>query len=198
MASNQDDAAESGTDAAGESTAHANRPGEQAPIVQRLGDGLRDADATVAIAESCTGGLIGTKLTSVPGSSDYFDRSLVTYAYDAKRQLLGVSREALDEHGAVSEPVARQMARGVRDTADTTWGVGVTGVAGPSGGTEETPVGTVYVGVAYAGPWGSESSYATVERHEFDGDRAEIREQAARRALADLFAEVERSAERPE
>ncbi|MFC6730013.1 CinA family protein, partial [Natronoarchaeum mannanilyticum] len=133
----------------------------------------------------------------VPGSSDYFDRSLVTYAYGAKRQLLGVTREALDERGAVSEPVARQMARGVRDTSDTTWGVGVTGVAGPDGGTEETPVGTVYVGVAYAGPWGSESSYATVERYEFDGDRAEIRERAVRRALADLFAEVETAAERP-
>ncbi len=198
MASNQDDAAGSGDDAAGESAEHADRPGEEAPIVQRLGDALRDADATVAVAESCTGGLIGTKLTSVPGSSDYFDRSLVTYAYDAKRQLLGVTREALDERGAVSEPVARQMARGVRDTAGTTWGVGVTGVAGPGGGTEETPVGTVYVGVAYAGPWGSESSYATVERYEFDGDRAEIREKAARRALRDLFAEVETAAERTE
>jgi len=198
MASNRDGAAERGDDAAGESAAHANRPGEEAPIVQRLGAALRDADATVAVAESCTGGLIGTELTSVPGSSDYFDRSLVTYAYGAKRQLLGVTREALDERGAVSEPVARQMARGVRDTADTTWGVGVTGVAGPGGGTEETPVGTVYVGVAYAGPWGSESSYATVQRYEFDGDRSEIREQAARRALADLFAEVETAAERTE
>jgi len=196
MASNQDGAAESGDDAAGESAAHADRPGEAAPIVQRLGAALRDADATVAVAESCTGGLIGAELTSVPGSSDYFDRSLVTYAYDAKRQLLGVTREALDERGAVSEPVARQMARGVRDTADTTWGVGVTGVAGPGGGTEETPVGTVYVGVAYAGPWGSESSYATVERYEFDGNRAEVRDAAARRALADLLGEIETVADR--
>ncbi|WP_256392530.1 CinA family protein [Natronoarchaeum rubrum] len=196
MASNQDGAAESGDDAADESAAHADRPGEAATIVQRLGAALRDADATVAVAESCTGGLIGAELTSVPGSSDYFDRSLVTYAYDAKRQLLGVTREALDERGAVSEPVARQMARGVRDTADTTWGVGVTGVAGPGGGTEETPVGTVYVGVAYAGPWGSESSYATVERYEFDGNRAEVRDAAARRALADLLGEIETVADR--
>ena len=191
MASNQDGAADDGADEGRASTAHADRPGENAPIVQQVGDALRETDATVAVAESCTGGLIGTLLTSVPGSSDYFDRSLVAYAYDAKRQLLGVAREDLDEHGAVSEPVARQMARGVRDTADTTWGVGVTGIAGPGGGTDEKPVGTVYVGVAYAGPWGTETSYATVERYEFDGDRAAVRETAARQALADLISEIE-------
>lgn len=198
MASNQDGAASDGEEAAGESPAHANRPGEEAPIVQQVGETLRDADATVAVAESCTGGRLGTLLTSVPGSSDYFDRSLVTYAYDAKRQLLGVAREDLDERGAVSEPVARQMARGVRDTADTTWGVGVTGIAGPAGGTDDKPVGTVYVAVAYAGPWGSQSSYATVERYEFDGDRAAVREAAARRALDDLLAETESVADRRE
>ncbi|WP_440988927.1 CinA family protein [Haloarchaeobius baliensis] len=158
----------------------------------RLGDELRDRGETLAVAESCTGGLLGARITAVPGASDYFDRGLVTYAYGAKEQLLGVDREALDEHGAVSEPVARQMARGVRDTADVTWGVSTTGVAGPTGGSEETPVGTVYIGVAYAGPWGSGSSYATVERYEFDGDRDAIREQTVDRALADLLAEVER------
>ena len=191
MASNQGGSAGDADDTGSDSPVHADRPGEDAPVVQQVGDALREADATVAVAESCTGGLVGTLLTSVPGSSDYFDRSLVTYAYDAKRQLLGVAREDLDEHGAVSEPVARQMARGVRDTADTTWGVGVTGVAGPGGGTDEKPVGTVYVGVAYAGPWGSESSYATVERYEFDGDRAAVREAAAQQALADLLSEIE-------
>lgn len=157
----------------------------------RVGDALREREATLAVAESCTGGLLGARITSIPGASDYFDRGLVTYAYGAKEQLLGVDREALDEHGAVSEPVARQMARGVRDTADVTWGVATTGVAGPTGGDEETPVGTVYVGVAYAGPWGSESSYATVERYEFDGDRAAVREQTVDRALADLLDEVD-------
>ncbi|SNZ13056.1 nicotinamide-nucleotide amidase [Natronoarchaeum philippinense] len=188
MNANRGDGDDAAVDAAQRDAARSDG-GE--PIERRVGEALRDADATVALAESCTGGLIGTLLTAVPGSSDYFDRSLVTYAYDAKRQLLGVSREALDEHGAVSEPVARQMARGVRDTADTTWGIGVTGVAGPGGGTEETPVGTVYVGVAYAGPWGSESSYATVERYEFDGDREAVREAAAQQALTDLLAEID-------
>ncbi|RKD95210.1 CinA family protein [Halopiger aswanensis] len=156
-----------------------------------VGDALRETDGTLAVAESCTGGLIGATITAVPGASDYFDSGATTYAYDAKRRELGVSREALDEHGAVSAPVAREMARGVRDTADATWGVAATGVAGPSGGTEETPVGTVYVGIAYAGPWGSESSYATATRYEFDGDRAAVRAKTVEQALADLLEAIE-------
>jgi nicotinamide-nucleotide amidase len=160
---------------------------EAADAIQaRIGEALRETDATVAVAESCTGGLIGSLLTDVPGSSDYFDRSVVTYSYDAKRDLLAVDREALDEAGAVSEPVARGMARGVRDTADVTWGVATTGVAGPSGGTDETPVGTAYVGVAYAAPWGSGESSTSVERYEFDGDRTTVKRRIAEQALADL------------
>ena len=156
-----------------------------------VGEALRDTDGTLAVAESCTGGLIGAAITAVPGASDYFDSGVTAYAYDAKRRELGVSREALDERGAVSEPVAREMARGIRDVADVTWGVSATGVAGPSGGTEETPVGTVYVGVAYAGPWGSESSSATVSRYEFDGDRATVRAKTVERALEELLAAIE-------
>ncbi len=162
-------------------------------LAERVGDALRDADETLSVAESCTGGLIGAAITAVPGSSDYFDAGLCTYAYDAKRRHLGVSREALDEHGAVSAPVARQMARGVRDVTDVTWGVATTGIAGPTGGSEENPVGTVYVGVAYAGPWGSESSYVTVSRYVFDGDRAAIRAATVEQALSNLLAELERS-----
>ncbi|WP_435335271.1 CinA family protein [Haloarchaeobius sp. TZWWS8] len=160
-------------------------------VAKRLGDALREREQTIATAESCTGGLVGARLTSVPGSSDYYEQGVVTYAYGAKERLLGVNREDLDEHGAVSEPVARQMAQGVRDTADATWGVSATGIAGPSGGSEETPVGTVYVGVAYAGPWGTESSYTTVERYEFDGDRASVREQTVEQALSDVLDELE-------
>lgn len=164
---------------------------ESAPIEKRVGERLRNREETLAVAESCTGGLVGSLLTDVPGSSAYFDRSLVTYANDAKQELLGVSREALDAHGAVSGPVARQMARGIRDTAGTTWGVATTGIAGPTGGTDEKPVGTVYIGVAYAGPWGTESSTARAERHEFDGSRTERKSQFARQALADLSAAIE-------
>lgn len=161
-------------------------------LPERVGDALRETDATLAVAESCTGGLIGAAITSVPGSSDYFEAGLTTYAYGAKRRHLGVGREALDEHGAVSEPVAVEMARGVRDVCDVTWGVSATGIAGPSGGTPETPVGTVYLGVAYAGPWGSESSFASAARYEFDGDRTAVRAATVERALEDLVAAVER------
>ncbi|MDS0297995.1 CinA family protein [Halogeometricum sp. S1BR25-6] len=153
------------------------------PVEERLGDALRDADETLAVAESCTGGLVGSLITDVPGSSDYFDRSVVTYSYDAKLAELAVSRESLDGHGAVSDPVAREMAAGVRDTAGTDWGVATTGVAGPGGGTDEKPVGTVYVGVAYRGEWGSGDSYTTAARHEFGGDRLDVKERFARAAL---------------
>ena len=160
-------------------------------IEERIGDALRTADQFVATAESCTGGLIGSLLTDVPGSSDYFDRSVVTYSYDAKLEELAVPREHLDAEGAVSEPVARAMARGVRDTAGTDWGVSTTGIAGPDGGSDEKPVGTVYIGVAYAGAWGTGQSRVAVERYEFDGTRTEIKAQIARQALADLLAAVE-------
>ena len=161
------------------------------PVEERLGDELRATEATIAVAESATGGLVGSLLTDVPGSSDYFDRSVVTYSYNAKRDVLAVPREHLDEYGAVSEPVARAMARGVRDTADTTWGVATTGVAGPTGGTDETPVGTVYVGVAYAGEWGTGDSTSSVERYVFDGDRLAVKERSARQALRDCLEAVE-------
>jgi nicotinamide-nucleotide amidase len=160
-------------------------------LPMEVGDALRDADENLAVAESCTGGLIGAAITAVPGASDYFDAGLTTYAYDAKRRHLGVGREALDEDGAVSEPVAREMARGIRDVTDATWGVSTTGIAGPTGGTDETPVGTVYVGIAYAAPWGSGESYATVSRYVFDGDRADVRARTVDRALDDLLAELE-------
>jgi nicotinamide-nucleotide amidase len=156
---------------------------DEPPIEERLGEQLRTAEWTVAVAESCTGGLTGSLLTNVPGSSDYFDRSIVTYAYDAKLEELAVPREHLDEHGAVSEAVAGAMARGVRDTAGTDWGVSTTGIAGPTGGTKDNPVGTVYMGVAYAGPWDSGESTTEVIHRAFDGSRTEIKEQIARAAL---------------
>ncbi|WP_135819861.1 CinA family protein [Halostella litorea] len=160
-------------------------------IAERFGDALREAGHTVATAESCTGGLVGGRITAVPGASDYYHGTVVAYDNDLKRRLLGVSREALDERGAVSAQVARELARGVRDHADVTWGLSTTGVAGPTGGTEEHPVGTVYIGIAYAGAWGTETSYATATRHEFDGDRAAVREATVDRALGDLLAELE-------
>lgn len=161
------------------------------PVEERVGDALRVADQTVAVAESSTGGLIGALLASVPGSSAYFDRAVVPYSYDTKRTMLAVSRETLDEHGAVSAEVAGEMARRVRDLGDATWGLAETGVAGPDGGTEDKPAGTAFVAVAYAAPWETGGSYTRVDRFEFDGTRNEVRERIARQALEDLLGAVE-------
>lgn len=156
-----------------------------------LGNRLAERDETVAVAESLTGGLVCSRLTDVPGSSDYFDRGVVAYANEAKQEALAVSRESLDADGAVSESVAAEMARGVRDTAGTTWGVSTTGIAGPTGGTDEKPVGLVYIGVAYAAPWGSEDSFVRVDRHVFDGDRAAVKRKSATHALEALSAAID-------
>ncbi len=159
-------------------------------IAARVGDALREAGETLAVAESATGGLVCARLTDLPGASDYFDRGFITYAYEAKTGVLGVDRAVLDEHGAVSEPVAAQMATGARDVAGTDWAVSVTGIAGPTGERPGKPIGTHYLGVAAAAPWGSGDSYVTVERHEFAGDRAEIRNAVATRVLTMLFEEA--------
>ncbi|MFB6301411.1 MAG: CinA family protein [Haloferacaceae archaeon] len=161
---------------------------EDRPVEAVVGDTLREAGETVAVAESLTGGLVGSLITDVPGSSDYFDRSVVTYSNDAKLDALAVRRESLDSEGAVSEPVAVEMARGVRDRAGATWGVSTTGIAGPTGGTDEKPVGLVYVGVAYAAPWETGDSFARAERYVFDGDRLDVKHRSAKQALRDLHA----------
>jgi len=113
-----------------------------------VGHLLRQSNATIALAESCTGGLIASMLTDVAGSSDYFLFSAVTYANQAKIDVLGVDPGTLNTHGAVSEETARQMAQGVRQRAGSTYGLAVSGIAGPDGGTPEKPVGTVCVGLA--------------------------------------------------
>jgi nicotinamide-nucleotide amidase len=158
------------------------------PIEEGVAEALDDADATVAVAETATGGMVTALLTAVPGASGYVDRAFVPYSYDSLREQLGIEREELDAGGIVSAAVTRQLAMRARDVADATWGLATTGIAGPGGGTPEKPVGTAYVGVAHAGAWGSESSYAAVEAHEFGGDRAAVRERTSRAALA-LLAE---------
>jgi nicotinamide-nucleotide amidase len=137
----------------------------------RVGELLKGRGETLATAESCTGGLIGGRITAVAGSSDYFLGSIVAYSNDVKINALSVPLDTLEKHGAVSEPVAAAMARGVRDALGTDWGVSVTGVAGPGGGTDQKPVGLVYIGVA--GP-----SVEQVEQHQFIGDRRGVRERS--------------------
>jgi nicotinamide-nucleotide amidase len=141
-----------------------------------VGELLRKAGATLTAAESCTGGLLAERITSIPGSSDYFLGGAVTYTDELKTQVLGVPPEMLREHGAVSEPVARAMAEGVRRVFCSDWGAGITGVAGPGGGSEAKPVGTVHVAVA--GPDGTDH-----RRVRFPGDRERVRWQSAQLAL---------------
>lgn len=141
-----------------------------------LADALRARGETVAVAESCTGGLLGARFTARPGSSDYFVGGVISYADEVKAKLLGVPAQLLAQHGAVSEPVAAAMAAGVITATGATWGIGITGIAGPDGGSAEKPVGLVYIGCA--GPVGPR-----VERHDFSGDRDGVRNQAVTAAL---------------
>ena len=117
-------------------------------LEQLVVDGLRQRGMTVALAESCTGGLIARRLTDVPGASDVFGCGLVTYSNEMKKQLLGVSPETLEKYGAVSEQTAIEMARGARRVGNADIGVGVTGIAGPGGGSEEKPVGLFYAAIS--------------------------------------------------
>lgn len=164
---------------------------EERPVERRIGDLLGGREETVAVAESCTGGLVSSRLTDIPGSSDYFDRSVVSYSYDSKLEELCVNRETLDDRGAVSEAVAAQMARGIRDSAGTSWGVGTTGIAGPTGATEAHPVGTVFLGIAYSADWGTGDSFTTVERHVFDGSRKTVKQKITEQALCSLESAAE-------
>jgi PncC family amidohydrolase len=138
---------------------------------------------TVAVAESCTGGLVADAITDVPGSSGYFVGGVVAYADDAKARLLGVSTDVLAAHGAVSAQVARAMAEGVRERFGSAIAASVTGIAGPDGGTDAKPVGLTYVAVADAGG-------VDVRRHVWTGDRHENKLSSAAAVLAALLARV--------
>jgi nicotinamide-nucleotide amidase len=138
---------------------------------------LKEQNHTVALAESCTGGMIAAKLTNVPGSSAYFERGVVSYSNEAKISLLDVSSSVIEKHGAVSAETAVAMAEGVRWIAQTTYGLSVTGIAGPDGGTKEKPVGLVYIALA------SEQGKTHWHRYKFEGDRWMIRTRAAQTAL---------------
>ncbi|HWJ23828.1 MAG TPA: competence/damage-inducible protein A [Gemmatimonadaceae bacterium] len=175
-----------------EATAARTLDDEMARIRERLGDyvyGDADTDLaalvlercraeslTIATAESCTGGLLGARLTAIPGSSDVVLGGVIAYANRVKTELLGVEGGEIEVYGAVSEPVARAMASGARDRVGADIGIGITGVAGPSGGTPEKPVGTVWIAVDFCGD-------VTARRSLFIGDRQEIRQRATQAAL---------------
>lgn len=141
-----------------------------------VGEILRQRGLWLAVAESCTGGLISHRLTNVPGSSEYFMGGVTSYAYKAKVRLLGVSWDTLEKYGAVSSETALEMARGVRTALVADVGISVTGIAGPGGATPQKPVGTTWIGISTP-----QEEYA---RHfHFLGDRLAVKEQAAQSAL---------------
>lgn len=145
-------------------------------VDELLADLLRGRGLTVAVAESCTGGLLGARFTELPGSSDYFVGGVIGYADEVKERLLGVPPAVLAREGAVSEAVAAAMAAGARAATGASHALSTTGIAGPAGGTPDKPVGLVYIGCAG-------EAATTVQRHEFPGDRAAVRQRAVLAAL---------------
>jgi PncC family amidohydrolase len=162
------------------------------PLEEQVGELMLRRCLTLGVAESCTGGLIGHRLTNVAGSSSYFIASIVAYAYEAKEGLLGVPHDLLVREGAVSEAVVLAMARGIRKAVRVDIGLAVTGIAGPGGATPTKPVGLTYIALVAAG-------VERVQRHVWSGDRVSNKEQSAEavlRLLMDYLQELERDANR--
>ena len=141
-----------------------------------IGQFLKEKNYMLAMAESCTGGLLGHRVTNIPGSSEYYLGSITAYSYEAKERLLKVSHETLEKYGAVSEETVLEMARGVRNALAADIGLSVSGIAGPGGGMPLKPVGTVWIGLSTpTGDWAN--------KFLFNGNRVQIKEQAAEAAL---------------
>ncbi len=149
-------------------------------IEKAIGDRLREKGWTLAIAESCTGGLICDRITNISGSSDYFEGGMVTYSNESKARYLGIPLDYIKRYGAVSPQVARKMAQGVRRAFNTTFGLSTTGVAGPTGGTKRSPIGRVFIGFA-------DGRRTWVRREDLKGNRREIKEKAAEKSLEFLY-----------
>lgn len=156
-------------------------PTDHLAATTALAQALRQQGLKLATAESCTGGLIAAACTELAGSSDWFERGVVSYSNEAKTELLGVPAALIKQHGAVSEPVARAMAEGALRHAKAQVSVAVTGVAGPTGGSAAKPVGTVWFGFSVHG-----QTHSEVQR--FDGDRSAVRQSTVAHALRRLLA----------
>ncbi|MGF1756370.1 nicotinamide-nucleotide amidase [Photobacterium sagamiensis] len=150
-------------------------------LAERLGEALERRGWVATTAESCTGGGVSTAITDIAGSSGWFDRAFVTYSNEAKQQMLGVQAETLAEHGAVSEAVVREMASGALINSNATISVAISGIAGPGGGTETKPVGTV----CFA--WADNTGWLQLETCLFDGDRNAVRQQAIEKSLSGML-----------
>lgn len=150
-------------------------------LSEQVGQALKARGATVTTAESCTGGWVAKVITDIAGSSAWFERGFVTYSNEAKAQMIGVREETLAQHGAVSEPVVVEMAIGALKAARADYAVSISGIAGPDGGSEEKPVGTVWLAFATARGEG------ITRRECFSGDRDAVRRQATAYALQTLW-----------
>lgn len=144
--------------------------------VTHLLEKLREQNLKLVTAESCTGGLIATSITEVAGSSDVFERGFITYSNQSKIELLGVSPETLEELGAVSAQTATEMALGAIKNSSANVAISVTGIAGPTGGSAEKPVGLVYIGIYH-------QNKVRVYKHNFSGSRCDVRKESAERAI---------------
>ena len=145
-------------------------------ILKNVSDHLKRKNLTIATAESCTGGLLAHLLTNISGSSEYFDRGVITYSNKSKMELLGVRQKTITEYGAVSKQTARTMAVCIRKKANVDIGISTTGIAGPTGGTKEKPVGLVYIGIAT-------SKNVDVQRFVFSKDRLQNKEKTCYKTL---------------
>ncbi|RZN39057.1 MAG: CinA family protein [Methanophagales archaeon ANME-1-THS] len=152
-------------------------------IEEEIGDELRRRGLTLAIAESCTGGLVGHRITNISGSSDYYKGGVIAYANDVKERILRVAKKTLEDQGAVSAACAEEMAQGVRILLDSDIGIATTGIAGPTGGTPEKPVGLVYIALAT-------KDYVYHEKHLFHKNRVGNKRAAAQAALLMLRKEL--------
>ena len=150
-------------------------------LASQVGRQLRERELMVAVAESCTGGLVAGALTEIAGSSAWFERGFVTYSNHAKIEMLGVGADVIETNGAVSEEVARAMAQGALYESRAQVAVSITGIAGPGGGTRDKPVGTV----CFA--WALLDQDVQSETRHFDGDRASVRDQSVRHVLGGLL-----------
>ena len=146
--------------------------------VQQLAPQLINQSKMIATAESCTGGWVAKSITDLDGSSQWFDCSVVTYSNTSKHELLGVNQNTLDNYGAVSQPVVKEMVLGLLDRCSANIGISISGIAGPGGGGDEKPVGTVWIA------WATPGILIEAMRFQFKGDRNEVRLQAVFEALA--------------
>lgn len=158
---------------------------EESKILKQVSSLLLDKKLTIATAESCTGGLISHTLTNISGSSEYFERGIISYSNNAKIELLDLPKDFLIKYGAVSKKVADAMANGIRKKSKVDIGIATTGIAGPTGGTENKPVGLVYIAI-------STNKETIVKKHIFSGDRLQNKKSTVNESLKMLYDVIKR------